>query len=133
MNIIVHQALDIILIKTFYCHYRCDDLEQLFNSHDAHDGSASEEHKTFYRRSRYCIKITTSIVTFTIVLISACISKGALFFMIAQIARPGNLTRLESTDRPLEYCAANVNSNESRSNTTYFVEFVETEQIGWLW
>ena len=53
--------------------------------------------------------------------------------MIAQIARPGNLSNVAPTDRPLEYCSANINNKDASKDTTYLVEFVETQRIAWLW
>ena len=133
------------LTKTLFKHnpiflnYRWDKdeyLDELFNETKSSGGSASEKNKKLVKRVYYCLKIATSLIIFLVVLASACISKGAMFFMIAQIARPGNLTNLthvESTGRPLEYCSANIYDDDARNDTTYLVEFAETQPIAWMW
>ena len=53
--------------------------------------------------------------------------------MVSQIARNGDLSQDKLPDRPLEYCPDNVDSSDAGENSTYYVAFVETQPIAWMW
>ena len=113
-------------------HFRWDT----FNQNEEGRSSASEMHTDLIKKASYCLKITTSIITFTLVFVAACISKGALFFMIANISPPsfinGTNTSLSLVSNPpLQYCPDYV--YDSDRNATYYVHFDETQSISWMW
>ena len=83
------------------------------------------------------MKIMTALITFIVVLVAACVSKGALFFMIAQIRITSNIPGYFNnvTNPPLEYCRWNIhNGNTSGElDTNYYVQFGEKQSISWMW
>ena len=114
-----------------YSYHRWD----AFNQTEDAGGSASEKHTDLIKKASYCLKITTALLTFCVVLVAACVSKGALFFMIAQIRIPSNINETELTNlnnRRLQYCPANINAT-TYNETNYYVNFGETQSIAWMW
>ena len=106
-----------------------------FNQNEEGRGSASEMHTDLIKKASYCLKITTSLITFILVFVAACISKGALFFMIANISPPSFINGTNSnlslvSNPPLQYCPAYVPT--SASDKTYYVHFDETQSISWM-
>ena len=121
-----------MLVYCFAIYCRWD----AFDQNEEGRGSASEMHTDLIKKASYCLKITTSLITFILVFVAACISKGALFFMIANISPPSFINGTNSnlslvSNPPLQYCPAYVPS--SASNTTYYVDFGETQSISWMW
>ena len=109
-----------------------------FNQTEDARSSASEKHTDFIKKASICLKITTTLFTFCVVLVAGGISKGALFFMIAQV-RPLSIVNVTSGDDPnklhnppLEYCSENIPSNNDK-NSTYEVHYGEEERIAWMW
>ena len=92
-----------------------------FNQTEDAAGSASEKHTDLIKKASYCLKITTAFFVSLVVLIATCVSKGALFFMIAQVPLLN-----ETTNPSLEYCS---NTNE----TFYHVKYGEKQSIAWMW
>ena len=82
-------------------------------------GSASEKHTDWYKKAAVALKLISTSITFAVVLVGGSVSKGALFFMLAQI---GN------NHKPIEYC-----DNNNNNNTVTNVTFEEKEKIAWLW
>jgi hypothetical protein len=77
-----------------------------------------------------------ALITFIVVFVAACVSKGAVFFMIAQIRIPSNVTRRQFhtvTNPPLEYCPGNIRNRSENNDTNYYVDFGETQSISWMW
>ena len=81
------------------------------------------------------MKIMTALITFIVVLVAACVSKGALFFMIAQIRITSNVTTYNVTNPPLEYCRGNIprGNTSGAIDTNYYVQFGEKQSISWMW
>jgi hypothetical protein len=87
------------------------------------------------------MKILTAFMTFIVVLVAACVSKGALFFMIAQIRIPSNTSDPNGTyvpfynmnNPPLEYCPGNIFDRTDTNDTKYYVDFGERQSISWMW
>ena len=129
-----------------------------FNQNEEGRGSASEKHTDLIKKASYCLKITTSLLAFCLVFVAATISKGALFFMIAQIAPPTHnitsQTNLSSiTNPPLQYCPNYTNAlkddistgssgagaqlqdttTSAPETTKYYVDYDETQSISWMW
>ena len=90
--------------------------------------SKTERGHNFIRKSSICLKVLTIWVTFAVVLVAGCASKGALFFMIAQMPM---LTTSNGTNPPLKYCYKNI--REGDQNITYEVTYGEKETIAWMW
>ena len=107
-----------------------------FNQTPDTGGSASEKHTDCIKKASYCIKIMMALLTFIVVLVAACFSKVTVFFMIAQIRIPSNVTDSQNynlNNPPLEYCPENIPNRPDTNDTTYYVEFGETQSISWMW
>ena len=121
-----------IIIHNLFANYRWD----AFNQNEEGRGSASEKHTDLIKKASYCLKITTALVTFILVFVAAVISKGALFFMIAQISPPSFINETAANlstfpNPPLQYCPALVPDVDT--NATYYVHFGEMQSISWMW
>ena len=91
-------------------------------------GSASEQHTDFIKKASIGLKLLTILLSFAVVLVAGCVSKGALFFMIAQIPM---LTVNNGTNPPLKYCHNNIIGGDP--NKAYEVTYEEKETIAWMW
>ena len=99
-----------------------------FVQNESSAGSASEQHTDFIKKASIGLKLLAILISFSVVLVAGCVSKGALFFMIAQIPM---LVKDNGTKLPLEYCSNNViNPDQS---ITYEVAYGEKETIAWMW
>ena len=99
-----------------------------FEEKETSGGSASEKDTDWIKKTSVLLKVLSTVISFTVVLVAGCVSKGALFFMIAQIPM---LTTNNGTKPPLKYCYENIEGGDS--STTYEVTYGEKETIAWMW
>ena len=90
-------------------------------------GSASEQHTDFIKRASIGLKLLTTLLSFAVVLVAGCVSKGATFFMIAQMP----IFAANDTKPNLEFCFKNVSGGNQ--TTRYEVTYGEKQAVTWMW
>ena len=61
-----------------------------FTQNEFAQGSASEKHTNLIKKAAILLKCVTIVVTFTAVIVGGVVSKGMVFFMLAQVKMPVN-------------------------------------------
>lgn len=82
-------------------------------------GSASEKHTEFIKKASVTLKVLTCTLTFLVVLTAGVVSKGATFFMVAQM----------SQIKTLVYCKDPFNVDKRES----WVVHTTQDTVAWLW
>ena len=88
-----------------------------FVSNEAEAGSASEKHTDLIKKASIFLKLLTTFICFSVVLVAGSVAKGSLLFMIAQV-------RNESS----RYGADVIFCNPELP-----VRHGEPETVAWLW
>lgn len=95
-----------------------------FKQNEFERGSASEQNTELVKKAEIVLKVVTVLITFCAVFAGSVVSKGALFYMAAQVP-------FAKDRRPLEFCPQF--AGISAGTTGLVVQYSREDSIAWMW